>query len=665
MPDNLKNVDRDDLIAEVRRLRQRETIFDTTQEIANLGYCEWDYDTDTIISCTASYAQIFGMSTEEVIASQASRAKFMALVHPNDRDHCIESYRRQLKTESAGVEYRIFRKDGAVRLVKEVAISSQDSEQSASQTMVLIQDITEHGKMRLEIRESAAKLKLAAETAKLGYWHFDEMSNTYIDISEEYAGIFGYSVDEFLALYRTLDNDMELVHPEDKDALLEAYDWADGRVDFDYRIQHRDGHWIHVREISTDILDAAGNYIEAIGTLQDISELKEAQLVAERANHAKTDFLSRMSHELRTPLNAILGFSQLLEYDQGLDKQQQSKATNIFNAGQHLLTLINEILDLSRLEAGVTDVVIEPVSLTSVIDDSIALVDDMAKKRGVAIVCTMDNCRGLMVEADTTRLKQVFLNLLSNAVKYNRENGKIRVTSDQDEHGLISVSIADTGCGISPDRLGELFKPFNRLGAEFGEVEGTGIGLVITKQLIELMQGELKVDTRLGEGSIFTIRLKMVRDDAAISNIPEIAPEFSGHDVTHRAITELPILVVEDNSVHRELLAAQLDALGYLADYATSGLEALSLWKSGNYSLLLTDIRMPEMDGHQLISQIRSEQSSQTRAPIIATTASTMENDVQQCLDSGADDVITKPVAMEDLKQALDKWLSAQISKVV
>jgi PAS domain S-box-containing protein len=575
MPDNLKNIDRDALEAEVRRLRQREAFFNATQEMANLGYCEWDYDTGAIISCTQSYARIFGMSIEEVIESHSSITRFLSLVHPDDRDRCADSYRSPVKSNSVDVEYRITRKDGAIRFIKEVAILSQENPQQGDHTVVLIQDITEHRKMRTEIEKSATKLKIAAQTAKLGYWHFDEVNNFYLDVSEEYADIFGYSVDEFLTYYRTLDDDMELVHPQDRKALLEAYDEADGRVDFDYRIQHRNGHWLYVREISNDIIDAAGNYVEAIGTLQDISELKQAQLLAESANQAKTDFLSRMSHELRTPLNAILGFSQLIEYDQSLDKQQQSKATTIFNAGQHLLNLINEILDLSRLEAGVTDILIKPVSLTSVIDDSIALVDDMAKTRGITIICSLDNSQELMVEADATRLKQVFLNLLTNAIKYNRENGNIRITTVQDKPGQVSVSIADTGHGIASNRLGELFKPFNRLGAELGEIEGTGIGLVITKQLVELMHGELKVDTRPGEGSIFTVSLGTIQSDAGNNIFPEVSSELTSDDITHQTIPGPRILVAEDNSVNRELMVAQLEMLGFHADYATTGLEAL------------------------------------------------------------------------------------------
>jgi len=664
MPDSPKNLSHAELETELKRLWHREVFFNASQKLAHLGYCEWDYENDRIISCTPTYAEIFSMSVDEVIASQSSWEKVIEQIHPGDRDAYRESYRLQLGKGSHEVEYRIFRKDGEIRHIKEVGIVIHDENGKPREAVGLIQDVTEFMSMRREIEESAAKLKLAARTAKLGYWRFDEVTDEYLDISEEYAEIYGYTVSEFLERFKSLDDDMQLVHPEEREALYEEYETTDGQVDYNYRILHKDGQWIHVREISVDIKDEAGNYIESIGTLQDISELKEAQIKAERANQAKNEFLSRMSHELRTPLNAILGFSQLFESDQSLNKQQQSKATAIFNAGQHLLSLINEVLDLSRLDAGSINVSIEQVSLDEVIVNSTALVADLAEGRGVTIDYNPRNCRGLMVEADVTRLKQVFLNLLSNAVKYNREGGRVWINCTLDRPGLVDVSITDTGPGIAPDRIGDLFEPFNRLGAELGETEGTGIGLVITRQLVELMQGELRVDSNPGEGSTFTVQLRAIQTNLSANDASDTGLNLADPELADSNVTRPRILVAEDNLVNQQLIAEQLDLLGYCADYATNGVEALALWASGNYPLLLTDIRMPEMDGHELISQIRALEPDNSRSPVIAVTASAMESDIKLCLDSGADQVILKPLDLDALKQVLDKWMPRKTADV-
>ena len=298
MPSDLKQPSYEQLEAEVKRLRHREAFFNAIQEIANFGYCEWDYDENRIVSCTPAYAQIFGMSVEEAIESQSSWEKVLGQIHPDDRNHYSESYLSQTAAGSHEVEYRIFRKDGEIRYIKEVGIVVRDEQGKTREAIRLIQDVTDHATMRREIEENAAKLKLAARTAKLGYCHFDEDIHEYIDISEEYAEIFGYTIPEFLKRFRTLGDDMQLVHPEDRDALYQDYDSTDGKYDYSYRVLHRDGHWVHVREISVDIQNKEGIFMDSIGTLQDISELKAAELRAEHAREAAEAATRALDREL-------------------------------------------------------------------------------------------------------------------------------------------------------------------------------------------------------------------------------------------------------------------------------------------------------------------------------------------------------------------------------
>ena len=388
-------------------------------------------------------------------------------------------------------------------------------------------------------------------------------------------------------------------------------------------------------------------------------ELESAMLHATRANQAKSQFLSSMSHELRTPLNAILGFSQLFRYDDNLTEKQHGNAQKINQAGTHLLNLVDQVLDLSRIETGDFDLSFKAVNVADILQESVVWVNKQAHARSIVINFDPEPYRSLYVRADALRFRQIILNLLSNAIKYNREKGEINILLHQKDDLRLSIGIKDTGAGIPAHLLGDLFQPFNRLGAEASATEGTGIGLVISKKLARLMRGDISVETTSGEGSTFWLELQMVEPSEAPARQVSDSSIQSNLSVFKAHRKKINVLVAEDMTINQELMEAQLDFLGYSSRFARNGADALEIWKKGKHQILLTDIRMPVMDGVELTQQIRLlEKDGSNPFPIIAVTANAMNVDANRYFDAGINAIITKPVILEELDSVLEDWLA-------
>ena len=385
-------------------------------------------------------------------------------------------------------------------------------------------------------------------------------------------------------------------------------------------------------------------------------ELENARSLADKANLAKSDFLSSMSHELRSPLNAILGFAQLLDSDSPpVTTNQKASVGQILHAGWYLLELINEILDLTVIESGKLSLSKEPVSVADVMTDCRAMIEPQGLKRGIHMTFPQFAVPAF-VHADRIRLKQVLINLLSNAIKYNQLGGEVVVECTTPAPGRLRVSVRDTGPGLSPENVRQLFQPFNRLGQENSGVEGTGIGLVMSKLLVELMGGKIGVDSKVGEGSVFWYELNTV---AAPSLVGESAKTL------HKAQGVLPhgtplntLLYVEDNPANMALveqLIARRPDLHLLT--AVNGLLGIELARAQVPDVILMDINLPGLSGIEAMTILQKDPAT-THIPVIAISANAMQSDIKAGLDAGFLQYITKPIKVDEFMAALDKALA-------
>lgn len=380
-----------------------------------------------------------------------------------------------------------------------------------------------------------------------------------------------------------------------------------------------------------------------------LEELRAAKLAAETANRAKSEFLSSMSHELRTPMNAILGFAQLMELDTELADEHQDSLKEIMRAGDHLLGLINQVLDLAKIESGHFNLSVEPVVVDPLVEECFALVHTLAARRSIEM-----RYRGRVSEvvaADQTRLKQALLNLLSNAIKYNREGGRIDVELQDAQDGMLRILVADTGRGIPTDRLPELFQPFNRLSAETSEIEGTGIGLNITRRMVELMGGTVDASSEEGVGSHFWIDLPRAAPQPQIDD--GVAGAGAGMARQHL------VLYIEDNPANIRLLAQVMSRRGDIhlltAHTPELGLE-LAVTRAPN--LILLDINLPGLDGYDVLAALRADERTRS-IPVVALTANVLPRDIERGLAAGFDDYLTKPLDLQRLSRVLEIRLVA------
>ena len=383
-------------------------------------------------------------------------------------------------------------------------------------------------------------------------------------------------------------------------------------------------------------------------------KLELAKSAAEKANLAKSDFLSSMSHELRSPLNAILGFAQLMESASPPPTAPQTKSIRkILHAGWYLLTLINEILDLAGIESGQVSISMESVLLSEIMTECQTMLEPLAQPRGIGMTFPQFD-QPMFVSADRTRLKQIVINLVSNAIKYNKEKGTV-VVDCAVRADRIRISITDTGAGLGPEKLAQLFQPFNRLGQEVGGVAGTGIGLVVTKRLAELMGGAIGVESTVGAGSVFWCELNPAEAPRVAAGTSE-----TGVLVEPEALTDTPqrtVLYVEDNPANMELVE---ELIGRFANIrlttAMNGTLGIEVARATLPQVILLDINLPGISGVKVLKILREEPAT-AHIPVIAVSANAMPRDIEKGLEAGFFRYLTKPIKIKQFMETLEAAL--------
>ncbi len=537
-----------------------------------------------------------------------------------------------------------------------------------------VHDLTDLHEAKQAARSAAERVALATHAAGMGTWELD----LHEDVSRWDAQMWRLRGREPQARPMSVAERMAILHPDDHERIAAAHAAAmasDAPAAFEFRVILPDGRvrWLASRSIVQH--DASGTPRGRVGVNWDITEertnaeARQEREIALRENAAKSRFMARVSHELRTPLNAVLGFAQLLLAEEAATQQPMSglrgqRLRHIEAAGQHLLTLVNDLLDLSGIEGGEKQIAMQPLQLEPVVRGTLPLLESLLSERGVTMHC--DEIQGEVL-ADHARLRQVLLNLLSNAVKYNRQDGTVRVSA-RAEGSEIGIAIEDTGLGLDQAQQQRLFEPFNRLGAEVTPVAGSGIGLVITRTLVERMGGRLAVRSRAGEGSVFEVWLRVPDGAHARGRVGVVlattaspldastgpAAPPANHS-TAKAPVRHRILYVEDNAVNAmivgEVLSQRRDVELIVAVDGLSGVERARELRP---DLLLLDMQLPDIDGLEVMRQLREDQAT-ANIPCIVVSANAMREDIDRALRAGAADYWTKPLDLIAFREALDR----------
>ncbi|MCW6048801.1 PAS domain S-box protein [Microcoleus sp. A2-C5] len=667
-----------------QKLRAVAASLAAAQRIARLGNWECDFSADTT-TWSEELSHIFGLDATQ---AAPTLTEFPQYVHPDDRPKWQTTIDAAIASgQSYTLEYRILRPEstiaadhrlsqtsegGFIRYIESRGEAIVNQQGQVTKLFTTLMDITPRKLAEIALAESEEKYRHLVETSQDIIWSCDAEGHLTF-VNQAVKQIYGYDPEEMLGCSfgdflapAQIDRNMEL-----QQRLLTG----DDVFQYESIVLGKDGRQIDVNTKAIARLDAEGNITGTTGTASDITERKQAEIAlqkakeeADRANKAKSEFLSNMSHELRTPLNAILGFSQLLTRDTALGADQQQYLGIISRSGEHLLVLINNILQMSKIEVGLVTVNNSTFDLHKMLKNTEEMLKLQTDKKGLQLICDCPPDVPQYVETDESKLRQVLINVVGNAIKFTAEGGvNLRIKHELLEnknHGQIPpidnccllFEVEDTGSGIAAAEMDNLFKPFAQTESGRKAQEGTGLGLPISKQFVQLMGGKMTVTSSVGNGSIFRFDVKVSLPNAVEIQVAQTARRVVGLEPGQ---PEYRILAVDDRLESRLLLFRMLSSLGFSVRQAENGLQALSMWSSWEPHLIWMDMRMPVMDGYEATKQIKAHLKGQATV-IIALTASAFDEERSVILSAGCDDFVAKPFREQVILEKMAKYLGVR-----